>query len=141
MDEGLSAALLVRVALGVVHGVAEEPERDAWTRLGELVARPEPGQRQLIPVAQRELLEFEASPTSPARAEALMDALDQRARRDVQFGRDLAAWAHDARQRSYTHDHGHDLRSASLHGSVVQSGPDSLVTFVTYGPQAPSRHP
>ncbi|MFF9914874.1 hypothetical protein [Streptomyces sp. NPDC013457] len=141
MDEGLSAALLVRVALGVVHGLAEEPERSAWTRLGDLVARTEPAHGQLIPIAQRELLEFEASPVDPARAEALLHALDQRAQRDPRFSRELAGWAQDARQRSFTHDHGPDFRSASLHGSVVQSGPDSLVTFVTYGPPAPSRHP
>ncbi|MGW4727336.1 hypothetical protein [Streptomyces sp. NPDC004291] len=136
MSEVLSAALLVRVALGVVHGVAGEPERETWARLAALVARSDGEESRPLPEAQRELLEFEASPTSSARAEELLEALGRRARRDGKFGRDLIAWAHDARQHSYTHDHGSDLRSASLHGGVVQAG--SLVNFVTYGPQTHS---
>ncbi|GEB57181.1 hypothetical protein GCM10017674_78390 [Streptomyces gardneri] len=138
MDEVLSPALMVRVALGVVHGAAGEQERETWARLAELVAGGDADPTRLMPAAQRELLEFEASPTSAARAEALIEALESRARRDGAFRRDLISWAHDARQRSYAHDHGDDLRRASLHGSVVQVSPDSLVTFVTYGP-SPSR--
>ncbi|MFF6779024.1 hypothetical protein ACFY8W_36505 [Streptomyces sp. NPDC012637] len=136
MDELLSPALLVRVALGVIRG--GEAEREAWDRLAELVAKPAADRPEAPPAAQQELRAFEAVPTSAARAEELIHALGQRARKESAFDEALNAWVSDARHRSYTHNHGSDERGASLHGSVVQAGAGNLVTFVTYGPQ---RHP
>ncbi|GAB2919589.1 hypothetical protein [Streptomyces sundarbansensis] len=136
--EGLSAALLVRVALGVAHDMADEREREAWERLRELVSGADREPTGPTLPAEQELTDFGASPTSPARAEALIRALERRAQRDPRFDRDLNTWAQDVRRHSSVRDRSPGLRSASLHGSVVQSDSDASVTFAVYGPQAPS---
>ncbi|MGW0778839.1 hypothetical protein ACWD01_35685 [Streptomyces sp. NPDC002835] len=141
MDDSLSPALMVRMALGAVHGVAGEPEQEVWDRLTQMVARPASEKRsspELDPPAQRELRDFESAPTSAVRAEALIDALTQRALDDRAFDKELTVWARDARRWSYANDLGTDSRRASLHGSVVQTGPGIPVNFVTYGPQGPA---
>jgi hypothetical protein len=139
MGYSLSPALLVQAALNVVGAAPARIGTEVWGRLADLVAQPvadtadtsdgEPEPPPGLP----EFNALSAEPTDETRAIALAQALAERGGRDPWFQHRLEAWGEEVRWRSGGSEAQLDVRAASVHGSLVQSG-DLGVNFVTYGP-------
>ncbi|MFD3969924.1 hypothetical protein [Streptomyces cyaneofuscatus] len=123
----LQAALLIRVATGALRSTL-------WRRLRRLVLRPAAGES-----AAEELVAFEASPTDPELAHALIRALVRRSIQDDEFRSDLEEWSDEAEDRSGGPSNVTNMISGgTYHGAVIQGGHISGVNIFNVPPGARS---
>ncbi|MEU7400300.1 MULTISPECIES: hypothetical protein [unclassified Streptomyces] len=123
----LQAALLIRV-------VGADSRNTLWRRLRHLVLRPAARE-----TAREELAAFEASPTDPELAHALIKALVRRSLQDEEFRLDLDKWSDEAEDRSGGPSNGTNMISGgTYHGSVIQGGHISGVNIFNVPPGARS---
>ncbi|MEU0758083.1 hypothetical protein ABZ351_00195 [Streptomyces microflavus] len=123
----LQAALLIRVAGATSRSTL-------WRRLRRLVLRPATGE-----TAEEELAAFEASPTDPELAHALIRALVRRSVQDDEFRSDLEEWSDEAEDRSGGPGNVTNMISGgTYHGSVIQGGHIGNINFFNSSPGARS---
>jgi len=123
----LQAALLIRVATGASRSTL-------WRRLRRLVLRPAAGES-----AEEEFAAFEASPTDPELAHALIRALVRRSVQDDEFRSDLEEWSDEAEDRIGGPGNVTNMISGgTYHGSVIQVGNMGNINFLHSSPGARS---